>query len=183
MTKTLFKFFTIADYLEEEEWLAKKHREGMKLVKFSAPGFYTFEECESEDVVYRLDYKNNTETEDYKQMCRDFGWELVGSSLGWLYFRKKRADIQEKEDGELFSDDCAKAEMVTNLVKTRIFPLVIIFLCCIMPNLIRWLDDESGGVLSVIFSVVLLVLFVIYIFIIVYCGTKLKRLKRKFENK
>jgi hypothetical protein len=58
MTETKFRFFTIADYEEEEIWLRKMHNEGLKLVKVIPPGIYTFEECEPEDVIYRMDFSN-----------------------------------------------------------------------------------------------------------------------------
>ena len=59
MRKTLVRFFTIADYEEEELWLRKQHRNGLKLVKMTPPFFFTFEECTPEDVIYRLDYRNS----------------------------------------------------------------------------------------------------------------------------
>ena len=49
MTETKFRFFTIADYEDEEIWLRKMHNDGLKLVKVNPPGIYTFEECEPED--------------------------------------------------------------------------------------------------------------------------------------
>ena len=88
MRKTLVHFFTIADYEEEEIWLRKQHKAGWKLVKMTPPCFFTFEECVPEDVIYRLDYKNSEQTEEYMQMLGDFGWEYCGKCLGWLYFRK-----------------------------------------------------------------------------------------------
>lgn len=109
MRKTFVHFFTIADYEEEEAWLSQKHSEGWKFVKLTPPCFYVFEECEPEDVVYRMDYKNAGESEDYLQMMRDFGWEYFTKRLGWLYFRKKAEGTAEER--ELFSDDASRAEM------------------------------------------------------------------------
>lgn len=42
-TKLKIRFFTIADYIEEEIWLRKMHNEGWKLVKMVPPCFYKFE--------------------------------------------------------------------------------------------------------------------------------------------
>lgn len=53
------RFFTIADYEDEEIWLRVQHKKGWKLVKTIIPCFYIFEKCEPEDVIYRLDFKNN----------------------------------------------------------------------------------------------------------------------------
>ena len=54
-TKTFLRLFTIADYEEEEQWLRSQHQKGWKLQKIYFPCFYVFEECQPEDVVYRLD--------------------------------------------------------------------------------------------------------------------------------
>ena len=65
MRKTVIRFFTIADYEEEEVWLRKQHRSGWKLVKMVPPCVYVFEDYRPEDVIYRLDYKNSKQTEEY----------------------------------------------------------------------------------------------------------------------
>ena len=82
------RFFTIADYEEEELFLRAQHNNGWKLVKMTPPCFYTFESCQRQDVVYRLDYKNSEQTDEYMRMVGDFGWEYAGRCVGWLYFRK-----------------------------------------------------------------------------------------------
>ncbi|MBR2577469.1 MAG: DUF2812 domain-containing protein, partial [Erysipelotrichaceae bacterium] len=53
MNKTMFRFFTIADYEEEENWLREEHLNGWKMVKAIPPCAYVFEPCEKEDVIYR----------------------------------------------------------------------------------------------------------------------------------
>ena len=68
MNKTVIRFFTIADYEEEEIWLRKQHRSGWKLTGMTPPCIYRFESCEPEDVIYRLDFRNNERPEDYMQM-------------------------------------------------------------------------------------------------------------------
>ena len=89
--KTVLRFFTIADYEEEEQWLHQQHSRGWKLVKMIPPCFYRFEKCQPEDVVYRLDYQNGQENGNYFQMFHDYGWEYLGQCVGWLYFRKSAA--------------------------------------------------------------------------------------------
>ena len=56
--KTVIRFFTIADYEDEEIWLHNQHMSGWKLVKMIPPCFYIFEKCTPAEVAYRLDYKN-----------------------------------------------------------------------------------------------------------------------------
>lgn len=54
MTKKTLRFFTIADWEKEENYLRKMHQEGWKLKKGGI--IYNFERCEPEDVIYQLDY-------------------------------------------------------------------------------------------------------------------------------
>ena len=181
MRKTFIHFFTIADYEEEETWLRNQHRNGWKLVKFTAPCFYTFESCEPEDVIYRLDYKNSTQTDEYMQMLRDFGWEYFAQFLGWLYFRKPASDVNSEEDGELFSDNVSRADMVSDVVKTKFLPLCIIFFACVLPNFVNALHVVDLGVVGLIAGRLFGTLFVIYVFLITYCGIKLSRIKKKYK--
>ena len=181
MSKTLTKFFTIADFEEEEIWLRDQHKSGWKLVKMTPPCFYTFEECEPEDVIYRLDYKNTENTDGYFQMLSDFGWEYVGKCVGWYYFRKPAAEAESEEDGELFSDNESRAEQVTKVIKTRLMPLAVIFFCCVMPNFLKVMDGEYIGTLGKIYGLFFSVMFVLYMYLIVHCGRKLKGLKKRYE--
>lgn len=181
MGKTKIRFFTIADYEEEEIWLRKQHQKGLRLVRFVVPCFFVFEECAPEDVVYRLDYKNGKQSGDYMQMFRDYGWEYCASCVGWLYFRKPASQMQTENDGEIFSDNATKVEMLRHIVQTRMLPLLVIFLCCILPNWLLLLDGTMHGagiVLSVVFSALLL----LYLYIFFHCGLKLRKLRRKYDR-
>lgn len=180
MRKTFVHFFTIADYEEEEAWLSQKHSEGWKFVKLTPPCFYVFEECEPEDVVYRMDYKNAGETEDYLQMMRDFGWEYFAKCLGWLYFRKKAEGTAEER--ELFSDDASRAEMAAQVARTRLIPMCVIFLCCILPNFIISLNGQPFGGWRLAATIVFSALFAFYEFLLIYCGAKLARIRRKYRG-
>ena len=181
MSKTLIRFFTIADYEEEEIWLRKQHQSGLKIVKMIPPCIYVFEECEPEDVIYRLDYKNSEQTEEYMQMLRDFGWEYFAHCAGWLYFRKSADEAESEQEGELFSDNGSRVDLVSRVVKTRLVPLACIFLCCVLPGFIRAMSGEYTGGFGVFFTIFFGVMFVLYIFIIVYCGTKLKKIRAKYD--
>ena len=182
MRKTLIRFFTIADYEDEEIWLREKHRSGWKLVKMTPPCFYVFESCEPQDVIYRLDYKNSQQTEEYMQMLQDFGWEYFEQCIGWLYFRKPASDVVSEEDGELFSDNVSRVDMVSNVVKTRLGPLCIIFFCCLLPNLANAFRAANLSALGLACAILFGVLFAIYIFLIIYCSVKLNRIKKKYTD-
>ncbi len=184
MTKTKIRFFTISDYAEEEKWLREQHKAGWRLISLTAPCLFKFEQCTPEDVVYRLDFKNNEHTPEYMQMCRDFGWEHIDSCLGWLYFRKPASRTDTEGEDELFSDNASKAEMVFRIFKRRMVPLCIVFFCCLIPNMIRvfsLLQGSYDGVL-VGLAIVYAVLFLIYDYLLIHCGIKLRRLKKRFEE-
>lgn len=183
MNKKETRFFTIADYEEEEQWLREQHRSGWKLVAMTPPCFYTFESCEPEDVIYRLDFKDPEENEGYMDMLKDFGWEYVGKCIGWLYFRKAAADVESQEEGELFSDNLSKVELVSQVIRFRMLPLCLIFFCCIIPNLLRFFHGEMQGPFNLFFGIFFAVMCVIYVFLITYCGTKLSRIRERYEDK
>lgn len=179
--KMMIRFFTIADYEEEEIWLRQQHKRGWKLMKTVLPCFYFFESCTPEDVVYRLDYKNNTENSDYLQLFQDYGWEYFNHCVGWLYFRKFVSETDTEQDLEIFSDDSSRIDMVNHIVKTRMMPLLAIFFGCLLPNLIRSIDGSlpfANGWIIAFTS-----LFLLYLYIFLHCGLKLRRLKNKYSKK
>lgn len=176
--KTMIRFFTIADYEDEEIWLRRQHGSGWKLVKTILPCFYIFERCTPEDVAYRLDYKNNTESTDYFQIFQDYGWEYFNRCVGWLYFRKPVSETDSEQDIEIFSDDGSRIDMVNHIVKTRMLPLLCIFFCSLLPNFINVLSqrDPSAPGLTAIFTALLL----LYLYLFVHCGIKLRKLRKKY---
>ncbi len=48
---TKVRVFTIADYIEEQQWLEQQHRRGWRLVKVVPPCFFVLEACEPEESV------------------------------------------------------------------------------------------------------------------------------------
>lgn len=178
--KTVIRFFTIADYEEEEVWLHNQHKNGWKLSKMIPPCFYIFEKCAQEDMAYRLDYKNNTETGDYFATLRDYGWEYIGRCVGWLYFRKPLSETDSEQEGEIFASRESRIDMIDHVVKTRFFPCLIIFLCCLLPTFSRCIEssDPLATVLTVFFSILTL----IYLYLLIHCGVKLGKLREKYTN-
>lgn len=183
MTKREIRFYTVADYLEEEQWLRDQHRNGWKITRMTPPCFYYFESCEPKDVIYRLDYRNDVvEDETYLQMLKDFGWEYFGKCFGWHYFRKDADAIESKEEGELFSDDASRVDLISAIVKTRMIPLAIIFLCCVIPNFWRFLSGEFTGPWGTFIGIFFAFMFCVYVYLISHCGSKLKMLKDKYQH-
>lgn len=179
-TKREFRFFTIAEYEKEEAYLARNHREGWKLVQAALPGWYTFEECEPEEVIYQLDY-NSTQGEEkaqYLQMFADCGWEYVGEMNGWRYFRKPLA--QADGDEAIFSSDASRLELLGRVFRTRMLPILLLFFCAEVPMAIRALAEglparpvERG----VLVGTMLLFLFVLWI--VLRCALGLWQLRQR----
>jgi hypothetical protein len=178
MKQRKFRLFTIADYQEEEQWLREQSQKGWKFVKVGPFCDFQFESCEREDVIYRLEFKENKAGEDYLKMYEDFGWEYAGQCGNWQYFRKPADQADNEEEGQLFSNDESKAEMVGRVIKWRMLPLLLIFVAAVVPYTLRAIrqQDLSGLVFW-------LFLFVVYVLIFMHCGIKLLRMKRELKQK
>lgn len=182
MKKRFFRFYTIADWKEEENWLREQNKKGLKLCKLNPPVSYVFEETEPEDVVYKLEYKNAKADLDCSQMYKDYGWEYCGTCFGWNYFRKPAAQINSENEGELFSDNQSKLEMIQNIIRTRMLPLVCIFCCCLVPSLSNLISMEHKLIFDFILTGILGVLFFLYLYLFIHCGLKLKKMKKELSK-
>lgn len=178
---TKIHFFTIADFKEEELWLRERAREGLHLLRMVPPCFYVFEKGAPRDVIYRLDYTNNAEGGDYAAMLGEFGWENCGRCMGWIYWRRPADELASEAEGELFSDDASRLDMVKKVIQTRMLPLLTIFLCCVLPQFFRALDGENltaNGFFLWFFGVMT----VLYLYLFIHCGGKLRRMRRELEK-
>ena len=181
-TVTKIRVFTIADFKEEEVWLREMAQTGLHLKKMIVPCFYIFEKGEPRDVIYRLDFTNSDENGDYNRMLSEFGWENCGRCMGWIYWRRSADELANEREGELFSDDESRLELVKKVLLTRMLPLLTIFFCCVLPNLVRAIDGEylwGGGFFLGFFSV----MFALYVWLFIHCGGKLLRMKNELERK
>lgn len=134
-TKTMVRFFTIADWEKEEAFLREMHRKGWKLRKGGI--IYNFERCEPEDVVYQLDYNQEGRKDKnvYVQMFEDCGWEYIQDFAGYSYFRKPTRTMKENEKA-IFCDDASRLEMVRRVIRGRMIPLLIVFLLVLLPGML-----------------------------------------------
>ena len=64
--------------------------------KNGSPCFYTFEACSPEDVIYRLDYRNSVQKDEYIQMLKDFGQDYFTQCFKWICFRKTANSVEEE---------------------------------------------------------------------------------------
>lgn len=107
---TEYRFFTPADFREEQAYLELKHRQGKAFV--GVHNFkYTFESASCMDMVYVRDYKeDDIFVDDYIAMYEESGWEFVYRTDEYFYFRTLRDSIVQPEELEIFSTDFDRAQ-------------------------------------------------------------------------
>lgn len=179
--KTEFRFFTIAQYQNEEEYLREKHNSGWSFSHVTFPGFYHFDRCTPEDVIYQLDYNQDgsVHKREYLQIFRDCGWEYLTDFMGWSYFRKSVAEMQGEEE-HIFSDDESKMEMIQRIIKGRMLPLVIVFFCIILPQLALQLSSSHSW--NRIIFYIYIVLFLLYVMIFTQFTIHYYQLKKQIRG-
>ena len=90
------------------------------------------------------------------------------------------SNADTEQDSEIFSDDASRVDMVNHIVKTRMLPLLVIFFACLLPNFIR--SVEGSHPFADVSTVILSVLLLIYLYLFVHCGFKLRMLKKKYGD-
>ncbi|MCQ4638534.1 DUF2812 domain-containing protein [Anaerovorax odorimutans] len=175
--------FLLTDYEKEEQFLRERHNQGYRLTRVGMPFFYYFEECEPEDVVYRLDFnpQEASEKEGYLQLYADYGWEYLQELNGFSYFRKKAANAEESEL-EIFCDNESKLEMLKRIFMKRMLLLMAIFLCAgvaQIPSIINGVHDNAAGIMLIVLWTILVV---VYGVTFVHCGIGFYRLKKKYSQ-
>lgn len=177
--KRLFRLWTIADFEAEEVWLRKQHNLGWKFVKYTLPGFYLFEACTPEDVIYQLDFNDLSKVEksSYLQLFSDYEWEYLQTVNGFSYFRKP-AIFHREEDLTIFSDTESKIEMIQKLTRRRLLPLVAVFMGCILPQL--YTQSHEYDVVGRILYATFIILFVLYLILFLHIMCIFTKLKKKY---
>lgn len=171
-TKKQFRYFTIADQKKEEEYLRKMHNKGWKLVRISGLGMYRFEKCEPEDVVYQLDFdpQSNENKSEYIKMFSDCGWEYILDFVGYSYFRKPSSEMNGEES--IFSDAESKTAMLQRVIKTKLLPLMLVFLFILMPQFISALITHSYVSIFLLSIALAFFVAVTVSFIVIYIKSK-----------
>lgn len=159
-TKTEFRYFSIADWKEEEDYLRRRHQQGWKFVRVTFPGIYHFTRCTPEDVVYQLDYNPEglADRERYLQLFSDCGWEHLQDFVGYSYFRKPAAEMGENPE-EIFCDDASRRAMLLRVLRHRLPPLVLLFFVVVLPNFFFAGREPVLRLLFGLLGVIYLVLF------------------------
>lgn len=180
--KRKIKLFWLPDYEKEERYLTDMHRSGWKLKKIRWICVYSFERCEPENVVYRLDFAGNKDMQSYVSMFREYGWEYIQEINDFSYFRK-RADGIAKEDTEIFSDSESRLEMMRKIINTKLIPCWVIFLLGLIPNFIKALAHFFDDIpFHTGITVILALCFVWCSYGIIHCQIGFTKLKKKYKK-
>ncbi len=174
---TTLKYFTIADWIKEQDYLQDMHKKGWKFTGVSFLFFYHFVRCEPEDVVYQLDYnaKDTANDAEYIQMFEDCGWEYITDLVGYRYFRKSAAEMNGPE--EIFCDEESRLDMLKRVAKGRLLPLLVIFFLVILPNIYIQNILKNTILASLYFGILVLYIIIFIHYAIQYL--KINKLSRK----
>ena len=147
------KFFSVVDWEKEQNYLREMHRHGWKFVRLTALCVYHFEKCEPEDVIYQLDYNADglAHKEEYVQLFADCGWEYLQDCLGYSYFRKSASQTDGAE--EIFCDDASRLQLLERVGRGRMLPMLVVFLCVMLPGLLRSIA-QGEGVLAALLGII-----------------------------
>lgn len=177
-TKKEFKYFTIPQYEQEQDYLNEMHKKGWKLTRISGLGRYHFEECEPADMVYQLDYNLDgiAHKAEYTQLFADCGWEYLFDYVGYSYFRKLRDEGET--DTSIFCDDASRLDMMKRVFKGRMTPLLWLFFGMILPQLALHMN-QSFGRMGTIILISYLMIFFLYIVLFGIFGYQFYQYERK----
>ena len=97
---------------QQEAWLEAMSREGWHLKDVDWIT-YTFERGEPAEYVYRLDYRPDKDAQEFQEFVQEAGWQYVGKTTGWLYFR---LPAEAGPSAELYTDPEGKIARYKRLI-------------------------------------------------------------------
>lgn len=143
--------------------MREMHKSGWRFIKVTGFGMYYFEECIPQDVVYQLDYNKDglSHKDEYLKMFDDCGWEYIQDFFGYSYFRKAVAENGVAE--EIFCDEESIFQMMQRVLKSRMLPLLVIFLTILLPQFILNLFSYHNYFAATFIGIVLVMYVSIFI--------------------
>lgn len=169
----MIKFRWYYDKDREEEFLNEMVSKGYAMTRFFL-GVYWFEKCKPGEYTYRVDIirdKDTKQKNEFYDLIRETGGELVETWGVWAFFRKKGAF-------ELYSDNESKIEQYSRIQRT----FLILGICetLILPS--QWsnyLNYNSN--FSLYFAIPLSIVCVTFFYQVYKCQRKIISLKKENE--
>ena len=168
---TKFKWFWAWEDEKEEKWLEAMSENGWHLENPGLPCVYHFIKGEPRDYSYRLDFRTGSfkSLEEYRQICRDAGWQELGRMGSWYYFRK---ECRAGEKPEFFSDKQSKMQKYR-----RLLLFLVIFLPILFNGLFIFSRREHSWPMSAL-GILYVFLFAIFGIAIIRLLLRIKKLKQ-----
>ena len=163
-SKIQFRMFTIIDLDKKEEYLHEMHLKGWKY-KANRLGFFYFEECQPEDVIYCI--YDSRFLKKYKHELQDFrsrGWELIETGF---------CSILRKSSSDLFPEDQVYMSkgLRWEVMRFRLRSCTATFLGGLVVCMSLFREDLSMS---------FFIIFALYALMISYLIYSFYRLKRKY---
>ena len=167
----MIKFRWYYDKDSEEEFLNSMVTKGYAMTRFFL-GVYWFEECEPGEYTYRIDIirdKNTKQKNEFYDLIRESGGELVETWGVWAFFRKKGIF-------ELYSDNESKIVQYRNIQKMFLI-CTLIEISILISQLNLYFVNKSN---SILFFITILIIIIITLGYQAYkCNKKIKSLKKE----
>ena len=150
ITKRVWRFWTIAEYEQEEQWINEMARDGWAL---TAVGFcrFIFRRTRPGEFIYKLDMVERTTQDEVKESYFNFltecGIRIVGEYKDWIYLQKRAAD----GPFDMKNDTYAKLRKVNKIYSfaiRTICRLLRIFMVLIMLFSMVELFVEDPGIID-----------------------------------
>lgn len=152
-TVTRFKFFWADQDEQQETWLRSMARQGLHLVNVNPLCFWTFRRGEPADIVYRVNFSNETRKSDFHQLMCDAGWALAATTVGWQYWRIPAVNGKAPQ---IFTDNASrtrKFKQLLGLLMTSVMPLTVWCILMGKQGILDRLSTPSLVVLGTILGV------------------------------
>ena len=92
--------------------------------------------------------------------------------------------MDDGTDDYIFNDNESRIEMLERINSRKAMPLLVIFLCCIIPQGMRMIiGGDFSDPVSIAFYILWIVVMFMYIVIITKCTAGFNRLRKKYDIK
>ena len=166
-SKVQFRMFPIFDLDQVEDYLHEMHLKGWRY-RTSRFGFFYFDKCQPDDIIYRIYIYDSRFLKKYKQELQDFrdrGWELIERGFCSI-LRKPASDI-------LLEDQVYMSKGLRwEVMRSRLRSCTATFLGGLVVCMSLFKEELSMS---------FFIIFLLYAFLISYLIYGFFRLKRKYQ--
>lgn len=124
-----FRFLTYTNFGLFEKWYEDMAEKGWQIESIPLPFVHKFKKVPAAEMKYRVIMApnegyysafNNNELEEFDQISKDFGWNLVDRSFNLNVYK-----LEEGAANSLYNDDKEEKEILTKGIKGEIIAMVL----------------------------------------------------------